>query len=251
MNDSASASSDIQGALKQELNRRFKTIGRQYAAYVRCILTSLEAKNVTVENLRTYILSLPAFKSDENRHHKLMSGREELISKAAIINDIIDVITTMCASFLDYEIFGSIVEEYELNKGQKQFQYPQYLRTYIDAHKISEFMQVNSDLDKYSDAEEIVLKFNTDLSSHKFATIVDLKNAIADILEVSSLSLRLLSVKDGCVTITFLIPKYIATVIFAGNEVFTSKQIKEFQDLSLLWLKCDSYEFSFETETAG
>ena len=55
------------------------------------------------------------------------------------INDIINLINTNYASFLDIEIFDSFVSEFNLGEGQVQFRYREYLKTYINSHTISRF----------------------------------------------------------------------------------------------------------------
>lgn len=134
------------------------------------------------------------------------------------------------ASFLDYDIFQGIVEEYSLDEGQQQLRYPEYLKTYVETHKISEFLEINPALEKYSGAKELVLKF--DISVCKVATLLDLKSAVADILRLKSSSIRILSIKEGCVLITFLIPEFIANIIFTRNKQTShDHHLKDFQDL--------------------
>lgn len=218
---------------------------------------SLEGKKITVDNLRSYVQTLPAFKcasDDKNSMPKLLSKRKE-IKNAVTINNIIDLISTEYASFLDYDIFQCIVREYRLDEGQEQLQYPQYLKAYVEAHKVAEFLEINPALEKYHSAKELVLKFDIDLSICNLATILDLKNTVADILGMSSLSLRLLNIKQGCVLVTFLIPESVASVVFARGSKFNSKQVKGFQDMSLIWMKCNGRLHSFrphsDTEIAG
>lgn len=243
-----SPAEEIRGALKQQLERNYKKIRQQYASYILCMVRALEAKKITVENLRTYVLTFPAFKcSNDNRHGMLMSGRKEL-NNPVKINDIIDLIITDYASFLDYDIFQGIIKDFKLDEGQEELQYPKHLKTYVENHKISElFIEINPALEKYSVAQKVVLKFDIDLSAHKIATILDLKNAVADILGLSSLALRLLSIAEGCVVATFLIPEFVANFTFASDKRFTLKQVKDFQDLSLVWLKCGDCEFPFRS----
>ena len=208
-------------------------------------MTSLTDERVTVEDLRRYILTIPAFKcGDDDQHSKLESEREEFMN-AATINDIIIILTTKYASFLDYGIFQCIVKDHQLDKGQDELKYPQHLKTYVADHKISEFIEINSDLGKYNDAKEIVLKFDIALSHCNVATLLDLKNAVADVLGISSLSLRLLSIKEGCVVVTFLIPEFIANHTFPYDMRLTLEQVKCLQDSHVLWLKCGDFEFPF------
>ena len=105
-------------------------------------------------------------------------------------------------------------------------------------------MKLNPALERYSGEKELTLKFELKLLDSKIATLLDLKNAIAAILRVQSSALRLLSANEGCLVVEFLIPEFIANRIFA--EKLTSKQVKNFQGLSVIWLKCSGCEFRFE-----
>ena len=45
--------------------------------------------------------------------------------------------------------------------------------------------------------------------------------------------------------ITLLIPAPVADVIFSSEKIFTIEEIKQFQGLSILWLKCSGREYDF------
>lgn len=143
---------------------------------------------------------------------------------------------------LDFDLFQCIVEEYKLDQCQEQLHYPEHLKAYIQKHKISEFLEINPALEKYSGAEELVLKFDINLSICKLSTLLDLKSTVAEILGLKSSALRLLRVKEGCMVATFLIPECVAN---SADREFTSKQVQDFQNLSLLWLKCGAHKFLF------
>lgn len=169
---------------------------------------------------------------------------KEKLKEAETVNDIIDLLTMNYCSFLNYEIFPRLVDYCHLDKEhQENLKYPVHLRAFIVKHKLSEFFEINPLLEDFTDpSKKLILKFEIDLSLCKLATIFDLKKRIADIMLLKHVSaLRLLSIKDGCVECTFLIPTQVAEFIFAPGKKFSRSQVREFQELPILWLKCDKY----------
>ena len=106
---------------------------------------------------------------------------------------------------MDRNDVQGIVGEYKLDRSQERLQYPDHLKAYIQKHTISEFMKLNPALERYNGENELTLKFELKLLDRKIATLLDLKNAIAAILGVQSSALRLLSAREGCLIVEFLI----------------------------------------------
>jgi hypothetical protein len=74
----------------------------------------------------------------------------------------------------------------------------------------------------------------------------DLRKAVAGILHLRVSALRIFSVEEGCVIVTFLIPCQVADFLFSGDSVFTSEDVTEFQSLSVLWVKCNGRVYEFK-----
>ena len=75
--------------------------------------------------------------------------------------------------------------------------------------------------------------------------LLDLQDRISDILDVLPGALRLVSVEEGCVVVTFLIPTKLAQIIFTSEKEFTVDEEQEFQALSVVWLECNRRKFVF------
>ena len=240
---------DVQQDIIQQLQRHYMTIGRQYAAYVSCICTSLKEKHVNPRDLSTFLLKLPALRVDtDDGQYRLLAGLRAQFQRAETINDIIDA---MDFSFLEYHVFQDIVERYRLDENQATVMdplrlYPDRLKEYIEKHKISEFIQINPQLSTLdSSSEELTLKFRVDLSRYRLKNLIELKSIIADILGIRVSALRLLSVEEGCMLVTFLIPLPVAQLIFPSGSALTEQQMKSFRRLLALWLKCCGFTISF------
>ena len=227
----------------QQLRRSLKEIGSQYASYIRCIYTSLEARGVTTKDFTAYLLKLPALKVDPADQQQLLAGLRTELGKAESITDIVTLLDENCASFLDYGIFDDIVKEYgigenQTDKNREKLRYPEHLKAYAEKHKLSELIKIIPELGKpTSDSEEVTLKFEINLSKYRLANLLELKSIVSDILEIQESSLRLLSIKDGCVIITFQIISSVAHFAFRRGKSLTIQQIKGFRDLSAIWIK--------------
>lgn len=58
----------------------------------------------------------------------------------------------------------------------------------------------------------------------RLSSLKELKEAIANILDLNASTLRILSVKKGCVEVTLLIPAEIADVMFTSTTKLTPEQ---------------------------
>ncbi len=231
--------SDIYIDLKQQLDINLENIQYKYALYVSSIRRSLQEKMISGEELRAHLLNMPVFLEDHGtRQLKLFSGRASKFEKASSINDIFEILSLECCSFVDFGIFKSIVKYFELDKGQEVFRYSEHVDDYLKRHKIKEFVMINPALGKLNeDSEKLVLKFDISMTT-ELGKVMNLKAAVAKILGLQASALQLLDIKEGCVVVTFLIPKLVSQSLFSGNEdAFTKECISELQALSVVWLR--------------
>jgi hypothetical protein len=221
-----------------------KDIVVSYSAYLRCIRKCLK-EVVDVHELRSSLLSMEAFESGSGIQQKLLAGVRAELEAETTIHGILDVVTKECASFLNVEIFQCIVNAYEIDHGQKALKYPEYLKDYIGKHKISEFVHINPRLELKSNSEELILKFDVDTMC-KLTRVTDLQKAVARILKVLPSAIEFYNIDDGCVLVTFLLPKLVAKKIFTRSKQFSLLEKREFCSLSVLWLSCSSRKFIFK-----
>ena len=189
-------------------------------------------------------MTLSAFNHTE-QNLILVSAHEAELEKATDINAIFNLLNREYASFLNYDIFDFILTQHQLDHGQEELKYPEHLKAYLERHNVSEFVKVNPLFKKYTDtSKELVLKIDIE-SSSKLAKLKNLKDAIADILELKSATMRLLDLKDGCVVATFLIPTPVADRVFSKHPVLTDQQQAAFQKLPVFQLECNDYLVDF------
>ena len=239
----------IRKDLQQQLEINLEQIIRRYASYVRCILTSVQAKGVSVTDLRSFLLDLTAFQSGCSEQCNLLSGVKKELDKANTINDIFDLLSCECASFLNFAIFQFIMDEYRIEdtEGRDRLKYPEHLDEYIQKHKVSEFIAINPALKQHARSEgsvELVLKFDVELTC-KLAKVVDLHSAVAKILHVRPSALQLLSIEEGCLIVKFLISAKVADIVFVCDKELTPEEYEDFRALEVVWLECNGCKHDF------
>ncbi len=233
---------DTQRDLRRQLKYNRRHIRNRYASFVVSLCNAVIGTNVSLKDFRLYLLGLPAFENDhEGEQPILLDDVKTKIENADSIHRIFEVLTTDCCSFLNIDIFESIMDKYKINTDSDEyFKYSGHLKAYLKNHEISEFIMINPKLESFTkDSEILTLKFNVALPN-EITKVLDLKDAIAGILGVKSCALRLVSIKKGCVVVAFLIPATVANYIFASG--LTAKQEADIQAQSVLWLECGDYK---------
>lgn len=236
----------VQEDLECQLELNLEAIGKLYASYVSYTYDSIEDLNVSFKKFRMYLLNFPALdcnNSEDEQQYKLLFEVRNGLLQADTVEGIFLVLSTKYASFLNYDIFQSILDKYEIPNSK----YPEDLKAYINKHKLSELVKVCPKLVELSGSasEMVVLKFSIPMTS-RVAKVLYLKKAIAKILRLKPSALRLLGINEGCVEATFLIPSDVADFIF---KEITPRQKEEFQALPVMWLKCGDRKFSFVGKT--
>ena len=144
------------------------------------------------------------------------------------------------------DILQSVVKEHGIDQNQEELRNPEYLKDYMESHKVSEFIQVNPLLKNLpGSSDKLVFKFDIK-STCTLADLSKLKLSVAKILNLESAALRLLGIDEGCITVTYLISPSIAGAIFTSDKKFTEKETKEFRALSVQWLKYGGHFSNFE-----
>ena len=152
-----------------------------------------------------------------------------------------NTLTKHCASFLNYQIFQSIIDAYKLDNGQEDFKYAEHFNTFVDKHKISEFILSCRDSGtKDSDKLKLIVKLDVD-SMERLSLVSNLKKELARILKMPEYLLLIVDIKVGCVEVKFLIPTALAELIFAGSSVLNRKEIEKLKALFVVSIHCSGY----------
>lgn len=235
--------SDMKRDLEVILEKNLIEIISKYASYVDCLRIAIKEKEVSPEDLRSYLLSLCATKKGQKL--ALLSDKKSQLEKCHTISEIFNLLNAEWTSFLNYDIFQLVLQRYEICDDQEGFKYPEHLKTYIRNHQISEFAKVNPHLKSKNDSKELILKCDIKTTC-SLAKIVDLKKQIAGIMNISSAALEIIDIEEGCVIVTFSIPTSVADALFTADTEITLQQEAELQAIEVLWLACNGHTFHFE-----
>ena len=241
----SSISEETRKDLKFVLDKNRKEIVQKYARYIKCIRLAIVEKGVSVCELRSYLFTLEAFKSNSDAECKLFSGAEQELEKATTVYQLLDIVTKNYASFLDYGVYKSIVDGYDIDQGQEELKYSEHLEKYIKKHKISELVMVLPKLCP-STEDTTMLSIKLDVKGlQRFSKITDLQDIVADVLGLLPKAIRLQSIDEGCVVVTFCIPTPVADIIFTREKTFTRSEKERLCSLSVVWLEYNGHKFYF------
>lgn len=238
--------------LKQQFEINLREIRQHYISFYTNLRNSILARtDVSVSEFRDFLLNLSAFEDEEDeRQQKLLSKVKEKLEKAVSIEDIFSFISREWASFINIDIFQSIMKHYKIPTDCESLKYSEHLQEYLQKHRISDFAKINPGLEKTTTtgSEELVLKVNINRLD-KISRVIDLKRIVADILHLKTSALRLMDIREGCVVVTFLVPGFVPDALFGNGKQLTETQLERFRALSIQWLKCGKYMLGQEGGT--
>lgn len=206
-----------------------------YIKYIKSVAEGLKERYVTPKELRSKLLKESAFSHSKQEQTFFSVQNLNKLSEAKTIHDAIELLAREYASFLNYDIFQFIIKEFGLDDGQEDFHYPQYLKDFIERHKISEFFGFNPLLKKMTSETsktELVLKLDIEATS-KLAKLIDIQRVIANFLKIPPAALRLVDISEGCVQVTYEIPTHVAELVSCKDtdekkilSDYTSRQVR-------------------------
>ena len=100
--------------------------------------TIVEKKGVDAKQLSSFLLALPASTStSDDQRFKRLSDLKDDLQNVQTVPDIFFILNSKYASFLDYEIFEDMLENYGCNdETNEKLKYPMHLKAYLQKHKI-------------------------------------------------------------------------------------------------------------------
>ena len=228
--------------LKQQLKQNFKQISRRFASFVNYVRKSILQMNISADDLCAYLLSLPALKSGESDQQvMLLSEVSDKLEKATTVNGIFNVFNRNYATFLNYEIFLNIAEEYEVDPDHEKMKYPEYLDDYMRMH---EFEEINPLLKNViCGSNDMVLKFDIAMT----CSLAKLQEYTLNIAGLETICPEASQYRGRLCGHHFAYSSSgaRADVIFSSDKTFTTIEKKRFQALSVLWLKYNDHVYDF------
>ena len=219
--------------LQYQLMTHRDTITTQFASYVLEVYGRIKAKQIDLNEIKQFL---------GNKLDLDLEGANSL-------HDIFRLLrkhSKTSFNFLNYHIYESLRDKFIPEERDESFNYPDYLKDYANKHRLSEFLEINPKLKEIdSNTSSNILRIKFDIrASDKLINVLELQISLAPLLEVMPSALQILSIEQGCVIVTFLIPAHVAKVAFQHIREFTPEQLSR---LSVKWIKLgDSEKVSTE-----
>ena len=231
-----------QEELKVMLDADVRRMKYQFGCLVTKTRDSVEER-IPLRKLTGSILALGAYEpAPEEQDQSLLNEHREEIKMAESVSEIF-IILSAYWNYLNYEILEYIVELYGTSDDARRLKdYDEELQTFCK-RRIFELSLPESSNSTDNALNTRQKKFFVKLNVRDDLTCKDLlriRGRIAQILKVNVAILLIERIDPGCVQLTFLIPKFVAEVIFPLSDEQSSVLSK---DASVIKLECGDYVF--------
>ena len=215
-----------------------KSMKRQFCKLVIKTCDSVEERIPVVKFARS-ILVLGAYdQAPGERNPALLDEHSEEIRKAGSISEIFNILSTYW-NYLNYEILEDIIELYGTSDDTGRLRkYNEELHKFCK-RRIFELPPEGGNGNTSPKQERFRVKLNL-RKDITYQQLLQIRRRIAKILKIRLATLVLSRVDEGCVELTFLIPKFVAQDLFPLSCEQTSALSK---DVSVIRLKCGNYMF--------
>lgn len=235
---------DFQYVIKRDLEE----LGKKFITLKREVRESLK-KKVSPEEIVSHVLSdYEDICQDirQNTDKKPMSlfsdDVEKKLNSATSVDQVFQTLKNFW-SFLKCDILYSIVDHCGDDTDRiKVEKYQEELRRFFNNRKVSEVpeeLMLSSFIDETRD--KMLIKLDKD--NPPWSDITDLEYRICKILGIMPSALLIIGVRQGCVEITFSIPKHISQLIF--SEPLSRDQQDSFREASVLKISCGHVQLTF------
>lgn len=231
--------------LKYSMKRDLKKLKKKFVTFQCEVRESLGTKEVH-KKIIAHVLADYAnvFKSANMEAVSLFTDSDvKMLNSAISVDDVFRVLQNYW-SFLECDMLFSIVKHYgDDGDRTKVKEYQQDLKNFFENRKLSEIPQQLLDMSTCEDRinDKILIKF--DIEDPPWTEIKDLESKICDILDVKPSVLLIVGFTQGCLEVTFNIPKHVGKLIF--NKPPSREQCDKFKAASVLKLTCGKFHTSF------
>ena len=226
---------------KEELKAHLKDDVQE----MRCLFSSLVTdtcdsveKRIPVKKLALSVLALGAYEpAIGDRDHRLLDEHRKEIESAKSVLEIF-IILNAYWNYLDNEVLVHIIKTHGDNSDVKRLQnYKEELQRFCKRRICELPLPENGNGAENKKQVKIYIKLNIPEDT-RVEQMIPIKRKVAKILQLNPATLQIYSVDEGCVQLMFLIPKFVAWVIFPLSDEQTSALSK---DVSVMRLECEDY----------
>ena len=210
--------------LEYRLNEAFLHINHEYGKFTFSLRKSLEKRNITPKELADILMDLRGYQplTKNLKHHSLLEDRYDELRSAEDISRAFKILSDY-SSFFNYNLIAFIVEVLGTEEDQQNLtSYKEKLAVYCKRH-VFECPSYSEESDKLA---SFTLKVDPKMTVGEsglftIESLLHYKTKVAEVFNVTRYSLKLCSVREGCLEILFQTPRHIMEVILTqinGNE---------------------------------
>lgn len=239
------SSHKINEDLEQQLEEYVYHMATSYASYSFAISKSLEEKGVSVQEVLSYILSLPTFKYDDGSEKiKLLSRKRVKLQRAQSISEIFITLNCEFCNFLDFYVLKKLMKKFQVRLSEQDMLYPEKHQKYIETIKIMEFRRIQCILTAPSGETKRMTLTLALKSSSRLSQVYNITKAVAHILSLKRSAIRVHKFKRHGV-VTCYLQNAVADILFCEDTSFSEEQEEEFRRHSVKKLECNGYTYTF------
>lgn len=202
--------------LEIELNDDYLSINQEYATFASSLHRSLKERGISPVDLADCLMELQGYEPLSNCPDEkgicLLENRYSEIKEAKDIMGVFEILSDY-HSFFNYDIIAFIAKNLGMESDKKNLAtYQAALETYC-RHHVFECPSYSSKSSRFPD---LILKVDPKVTESDKFTLKSLnrfKQKVVKTLKVTKYSLKLCSIKKGCLEITFQIPPHIKEAI--------------------------------------
>lgn len=201
--------------LKLKLMRASRNIVRKFASIERNTISMLKEKKVPLDEVKNYVLTMGVMYESVYKGRPLLLEERDKIEKVQEFGSLF-LILRGYYSWFSFSIIEALREHFlfPANTGNDE-----RLNTYkIEFHDYCRHRVFECPKSMFGDPHSegfkpLIVKVDDDFNMYNLNCVVEFQSSISEILGLSKHALQLCSVTDGCVTVVFRFPSWLADVI--------------------------------------
>ena len=210
--DTRSLTDEERGDLEIQLNDDYLSINTEYATFASSLRRSLKKRGISPLELVDCLMELrgyePLSNSPDEKGTCLLEDHRSELKEAKDMTRVFEILSDY-SSFFNYDIIAFIAKNLGSDSDKKNLAtYEAALETYCE-HHVFECPSYSNRSSKFPD---LILKVDPEVSDSGKFTLKSLhrfKVKVAKALKITKHSLKVCSIKDGCLEITFQIPPHV------------------------------------------
>ena len=224
---------DSKYTIKQEL----KIVKEKFVTLLFEIRKRLNSIKIPTKKIVTSVTEYAEqFKGDRKISQLLIAEHDQQkLDSAFSIDDVFKILSKYW-SFLEHQVLVNIVNQYGDRKiKEKVKEYQRELKQFFLKRKIAELpkpFQCSDNTELSETHEPIMIKLNQNDPS--WSDIIELKEKICAVLDVVPSTLQIYRIEEGCIKVTFYIPRQLAQEIF--KKSLKPEQLKALNATSVMTL---------------